>query len=99
MATESELDLCVNLSKFTPNLQIPAGVLEVPFCAVNQIEKDFSLLQNTKWESFSTLEFLSRLDRVGIFWLILKLRVNPLPTNPLAVIPDAVARLDFDSCQ
>ena len=45
MAAEPKLDLCVDLSELAPNLQVPAGVSEVPLGAVKQGVKNFRLLQ------------------------------------------------------
>ena len=56
MATKTELDLSIDLSELAPDLQIPACVLEVAYCAVNQVLKNFTLLVSTVWKSISALK-------------------------------------------
>lgn len=56
MPVQAELDLRIDLSQLTPDLQVAPGVLKMTLRAVDQVEKGLGLLDDAVWKSVAALK-------------------------------------------
>src|SRR5690606_637292 len=86
MALDPIFNLSVKLAKLSPDLKVTSSEPVVLFSGINQVLKDFD-------------NFDGCIGKLSLEVLLVQLTINPLPTDPFAIIPNAIRWIaDGKSC-